>query len=928
MNLFSQIKRSTFFFLFTLIAFSCSAQTWPPSLKGRWTFDHAANLVQASLGNNLLLQGTHIAISGPTLSDSAVRIGPGSYYHCYHDIAANGSGTPQFVNQYSILIDFRIPQLGQWYTFFQTNYQNSNDGEAFINTSGQIGVGATGYSSFTVIPGEWYRLVISADLGNHYDYYIDGQLILSGGAQLADDRFALYPLANANDVLFFADDNGEDNLIDIAQIAIFDTSLTSSEISGLQGFGHIINNTAIKPYLETPTPTSINISWHNINITSTQVIYGTDSLVLSQSAIGTNIDNSGKRWHTTKLTGLNSNTTYYYRCISGADTSNIFPFRTPVLPNEVGGHIRFGIIGDSQTNSVQSALTATAMKAKFIELYGNEWYNKVNLILHTGDIVGSGANIGSFETEYFNSFSSLSCSVPFMISIGNHEGENNNFYNYMHYDEFSSYQYPNPLCERYYSFNLGNVQFLSMNTAGSYDNFLQTSWVQQKLDESATNPDVDFVFAYAHRPGHSELWPDGNASYVYNTIYPVFANYPKLAQHTFGHSHNFEHGTYISNNIEKRDFRTILNGGAGGDLDRWGMYTNQVDLKDVQISYDYHCYVIVDVDMDNQSYIATMYSLGNPDKSMYNVALDSWHGVVGRPAPATPLASFPQNSCNDTTPTLIASLFSGIDSLMSSEFQITSTPGNYSNPILDTLRDWTNIYGVTPSPNFVPIDKNLGIDLRRLTAPLGLLHSGNNYEWRVRYRDHNVRWSEWSQPSALNVVQNIPDSISFIADTTNGNAPLTVHFTDLSNVNATAWMWDFDNDGIFESNLRDPIWTYTSSGVYSVNLIVNYGGTIGNKLKTSYIIVGTNGVNSNFLYEKNIIVYPNPVNNELNLYSLPENENCDISICDISGRIIYSGNSNRVKSLSLDTNNFDQGIYFLTISNRLMKFEKKICILR
>lgn len=56
------------------------------------------------------------------------------------------------------------------------------------------------------------------------------------GAQVMDDRFSLYPLSNGNDVLFFADDKGEDNSIDISQIAIFDTTLTGDEISGVDLF--------------------------------------------------------------------------------------------------------------------------------------------------------------------------------------------------------------------------------------------------------------------------------------------------------------------------------------------------------------------------------------------------------------------------------------------------------------------------------------------------------------------------------------------------------------------------------------------------------------------------------------------------------------------------------------------------------------------
>lgn len=905
--------------LFILTTVNLSAQTWPSSLKGRWTFDNTSNPVQATVGSNLVLQGSHTSVAGPATGDNAVRIGVGSYYHCYHGIPANGSGSPQYVNRYSLLIDFRVSQTGQWYTFFQTDLQNTSDGEAFINPNGQIGVAATGYSSYQLNPGEWYRLVISANLGSQYNYYFDGQLVQSGGAQTPDDRFALRPLANGNDVLLFADENGEDNTIDIAQVAIFDTCLTPLQVAGLQGFGHVINSSNIKPYLETPTPTSIYINWHNLNTTGTKVIYGTDSLALTQTTNGSSIDNGGKRWHTVKLTGLTPCTTYYYRCISNTDTSNIFPFRTPVQAGTQGGHIRFAYIGDSQTNYNQASLTAVAIREKFIELYGADWYNKVNLILHTGDIVGDGSNLVSYETEYFNPFSILSCSVPIMISIGNHEGENAYFYNYMHYDDFSAYQYPNSLCEKYYSFNLGNVQFLSMNMAGTYDNSAQKQWIKARLDESAINTAIDYVFSLGHCPGRSELWPDGNAAFVYDSIYPLLATYPKMAMHSFGHSHNYEHGTFLNNNSENRDFRTILAGGAAGDLDRWGMYPNQVDLRDVQIAYDYHCYVIVDVDMDNHSYTASMYSLGNPDAPMYNILLDTWHSVAGRNKPLTPVAAYPVTFCPDTAPTLIASLFNGEDSLMSSQFQLIAAGSNFNTPLLDTLRDWKNMYGVTPA--FEPVDKNAGIDLRRLEIPAGLLQTGNNYQWRIRYRDHNCRWSDWSAPAPVIILPQVADSIDFVADTTYGAAPLTVHFTDLSSVDATAWLWDFDNDGNFDSPLRDPVWTYTSDGVYTVNLVVSYGGNLGAELKQAYVVVGANNTKNSNVYT--LTMFPNPASDYVTINTFPSpHGQATIEITDVSGRILNHITANQIEDYTIDLKSLTAGIYVIHINISGQSFKK------
>lgn len=165
--------------VFPLLSF---AQT----IVGQWSFDNPADLLNATVGNDLELVGTQTVVPGPDTNDGAVNIGVGSYYKANHGIPANGGGT--MVNEYSVVIDFKIASLGQWYTFMQTYYPNTNDGDAFINPSGQIGVAATGYSAYSVLPNEWYRLVIAIDLGSSYKYYLDGQLLQDGGVQTVDGR--------------------------------------------------------------------------------------------------------------------------------------------------------------------------------------------------------------------------------------------------------------------------------------------------------------------------------------------------------------------------------------------------------------------------------------------------------------------------------------------------------------------------------------------------------------------------------------------------------------------------------------------------------------------------------------------------------------------------------------------------------------------
>ncbi len=227
------LKRSSLLLLLLLVSGLMPAQDLIPSqwphLKGYWKFQDVNKLTKASVGNDLSLVGTHQQVAGPSFNDTAVRISIGSYYKCHHNMAPNGGGDS--VNQYTLMFDFKILSLKKWHTFFQTDTTNTNDGECFIRptnsaTPGAIGVGSTGYSTETVVPNKWYRLMISINPGSHFRYYLNGKLIHEGDTQDIDDRFALNP-----HFLLFADDNQEDDTIDIASVAVFDTCLSATDIA-------------------------------------------------------------------------------------------------------------------------------------------------------------------------------------------------------------------------------------------------------------------------------------------------------------------------------------------------------------------------------------------------------------------------------------------------------------------------------------------------------------------------------------------------------------------------------------------------------------------------------------------------------------------------------------------------------------------------
>ncbi|MDD3875754.1 MAG: fibronectin type III domain-containing protein [Bacteroidales bacterium] len=876
-------------------------------IKGYWTFDDSADISNASYGTDLVPTGYIRSVDGPSASNLAVRLGTNSFFRCFHNIPPNGTGTPIKVNNYSLLIDFKINQFGLWRSFFQTDTANTitDDAEVFISPSGTIGVSATGYSQQVLKTGEWYRLVISVKLGTSFNYYLDGQLLFSGTSQAIDGRFSLSPSTLQNNFLLFADNDAEDNIFDIAQVAVYDRNLTPVEIDSLGGYNHIMSSShkGINTYLQTPTPTSVYISWHSSQTTNTSVQYGASPL-LGLTALGSYETIDVKKWHTVKLNGLTPDTHYYYRCISGSDTSQVYEFRTPFEQNTSGKHLRFVLLADSQSDINMPAHVSNAIEDKLKDLYGEFWIDSVSLLIRPGDMVGDGSNPDAFEKEYFNPFANLTRSIPSMISIGNHEGESAYYYQYVKYEDVSDYSYPNALTERYYSFKLANSRFIALNTNTNYQNNTEVLWLHNKLEQSNADPSTDFVFTFNHHPGHSEMWPDGNTSFTQNDIHGELANYPKVVFNAYGHSHNYEHGVKKSAHNQPQDFHVLCVGGAGAYLDRWEEYANQTDYPEIQSMYDHYSYVIFDVDVDNKSYTATTYSLGHPQKYLNNLPLESWHYFANQVQPQKPLTLAPIN-ISSVSPTLIASPFNGIDEIMSSQFQISNTPGVWTNLLIDSIRDYTNVYGNSGAPDYLPIDLNIGIDLKRLNVPAGKLAVGNIYAWRIRYRDKNIKWSEWSDPAVFTVVPNLIDSADFTADVTSGISPLTVHFTDLSTNYPSGWEWDFDNNGVTESYEQDPIFTFNSPGLYSVKLITFYGAPFQSTIKNNYINILTTGIN--FPIIPNVQFYPNPFSDKVT-FSIPvECGKNQVSVIIYDSRGIMLENINETLSESDNIITWDAG---------------------
>lgn len=727
-----------------------------PERTNWWKFDDPTDLLRAETNytGSLSLHGTHQSVTGPTSGNGAVMIGQGSYYTLSHLIAANGGGS--FVNEYSIQVDFKVSATTSWHCFFQTDPGNTNDGDLFINPSGNIGVAAVGYANNTINAGEWYRLVISVRNGYQFRYFLDGNLILDGNVQEIDGRFSL-----DNSLLMFADEDGEDGEISCSELSLWDVALTSAEINELGGFGHTSSVFVMSrvPYLQARSETGMTICWHDSATYETVVKYGlTPGLGYQKSGTSEAIS-FPFTWHSVRLTGLNPDSRYFYRVFSGGDSSLLYSFKTQKTTSGAGKR-RYLVLGDTHaSDTTMAGVILRAAGIKMSELYGSDLENHLDGILHTGDIVVSGSVPSHYTTQYFKPMSVLSPFMATQVVAGNHEGENSMFYRYLKLDELSAFPDSPELNEKIWKMRDGNSVFIGLNTniTEQYGT-TQSSWLDQQLDLIENDQSIDFVFILFHHPPFSELWKyatsyDSGPDYVENTLFPIIRKYSKVRQLHYGHTHGFERGT-IRGGQPEGDFRIICGGGSGGPLDPWGEDQN-IDITDVHITISNYFFQILEIDPAEHSYLNTVYSLGNLQYPTDPVVLDSWYKKENQAAPAPPGALGIE--IHDDNFVFVSTPFSGPDSLMTIRIRVVDSL-NQNQVIVDSLIHWKNVYGINGAG--YPVDLNQGKNMYRITLPQTLFTKNTAYYVDVQYRDHNLKWSTWSpatlfKPSAINTTGNI-----------------------------------------------------------------------------------------------------------------------------------------------------------------------------
>ena len=206
-----------------------------PEPIGWWTFDNPDNLLE-SIGTATLQGALHRAghvepveapsfayinpVDGPSMSDKAATVPAGSSLLMNTNINTNNLST------YTWSMDIHLAQTSGYTSLFQNDLTNTKDGSLFVY-NGTIGKNASelGYHGMISSTG-WHRIVFAVR-DNKVKLYIDG--ILVGQSTSANETN--WQLSTG--ALFFADQDGEEHTVEIADLRFWDKMLTSTQVAKL-----------------------------------------------------------------------------------------------------------------------------------------------------------------------------------------------------------------------------------------------------------------------------------------------------------------------------------------------------------------------------------------------------------------------------------------------------------------------------------------------------------------------------------------------------------------------------------------------------------------------------------------------------------------------------------------------------------------------
>ncbi|MDD3052343.1 MAG: T9SS type A sorting domain-containing protein [Candidatus Cloacimonetes bacterium] len=170
------------------------------------------------------------------------------------------------------------------------------------------------------------------------------------------------------------------------------------------------------------------------------------------------------------------------------------------------------------------------------------------------------------------------------------------------------------------------------------------------------------------------------------------------------------------------------------------------------------------------------------------------------------------------------------------------------------------------------------------------------------------------------------------------SSDLTVSFYDKSRHNPHQWEWDFDNDGIIDSELQNPSFTFIEEGVYPITLTVSNEISTDSVTINQQIFVSTEDNQAESLKALLFSNYPNPFNPDTKIsFELAKNEEVSLDIYNLKGKHVkqlileYLPKGKHIASWDGTGNQNDKlssGIYFIRLKVGKITFTRKTVLLK
>nr|WP_299382602.1 fibronectin type III domain-containing protein [Allomuricauda sp.] len=499
----------------------------------------------------------------------------------------------------------------------------------------------------------------------------------------------------------------------------------------------------VQPYLQDAEPNAMTIMWETTNGEESTVEWGkAPKLGKKSHGVAYDINFSKSRVHEVRITGLDRFTVYYYRVKTGNLRSDIYQFKTPPFPTDDHS---FNIVAMSDMQYDYNfpdkfgEMVNEGVLEYMQSAFDQELPENLAMVLVPGDLVENGSKYHQWKDHFFNPAEKLFAKVPVYPVLGNHERNSVFYFKYFSLPKNGTPAY----AEHWWYKDYGNTRIIGLNSNQGYEDLgEQRKWLQKVLDDAAQKEDIDFVFAQLHHPHKSELWIPGereSTGKVVKMLEEFSTKTGKPSLHFFGHTHGYSRG-------QSKDHKHLwINvASAGGAIDNWGEFEGR-DYDEFSVTQDEYGFVLVEVDgdKDNPKFTIKRISRGNEEHFRDNELRDSitiWKKDRRPTAPNT-LQPVENQLVKVTGTQLKASTFESGHSRAfhaASHWQVSENK-TFEKLAYERWRQHENWYYKENR------QKNDDLTDERTHR----LKPGTTYYWRVRYRDQNLNWSDWSNVSTF-----------------------------------------------------------------------------------------------------------------------------------------------------------------------------------